>query len=184
MTDTRTRIRDHVRANPGRHFNALARELDLAPGQVQYHLRRLLGEDLIRETYYGQTHYYPAACGPWDRGAYALARRETARRILVALLRRGVARPGAVAEELGVARSTLEWHLSHLVEQGLVEKRRGERNRVSLALARPADTARVLDRVDPSLADRLLDRFQRLVDRLLADAAGSEFEPAPESEFE
>ena len=40
-TDTRERIAAHVEHNPGVHFSELVRDLDLAPGQVQYHLRRL-----------------------------------------------------------------------------------------------------------------------------------------------
>jgi len=48
-----------------------------------------------------------------------------------------------------------------------VEKRRDARNRVTLALTRPEDTVRVLDAVQPSVPERFVDRFERLVDDLL-----------------
>ncbi|WP_129117018.1 winged helix-turn-helix transcriptional regulator [Halegenticoccus tardaugens] len=169
MSATRDRIATHVREHPGVHFNELTRALDLAPGQVQYHLRRLLGEGtVIVEDLYGRTHYYPPTFDGWERGALALVRRETARDVIGHLLANDEATPSEVAESIGVARSTLEWHLDHLVEQSVVEKRYDERNRVTLALERPAETARLLRSVSPSLPERFSDRFTRLFDRLLA----------------
>jgi predicted transcriptional regulator len=168
VTDTRERIAAHVEARPGVHFRGLVRDLDLAPGQVQYHLRRLVGDEVVAEALYGRTHYYPPEFSAWERGALALVRRETARDALGYLMAEGPSPPGEVAAGIGVARSTLEWHLDHLEAQGVVEKRRDGR-RVTLALARPDDTADLLAAVEPSLPERLVDRFERLVDRLLEE---------------
>jgi predicted transcriptional regulator len=168
VTDQRERIFEHVAAHPGRHFSALTRQLDLAPGQVQYHLRKLRGRGRVtEERLYGRTHYYPPGYAAWERGAIALLRRETARDVLFYLLEQGPSSPSAVADAVGVARSTLEWHLDHLTEQDLVEKRRGEGNRVTLAATRPEATVRLLRTVSPSFPERLFDRFTRLVDGLL-----------------
>ncbi len=170
MTDTRDRIAAHVDAHPGVHFRRVVRDLDLAPGQVQYHLRRLTGDGtVVAEDLYGRTHYYPPEFSAWERGALALVRRETARDALGHLMAEGPTPPAEVAEGIDVARSTLEWHLDHLEEQGLVEKRRNA-GRVTLALARPDDTADLLASVSPSLPGRLVDRFERLVDRLLEES--------------
>ncbi|WP_254545896.1 winged helix-turn-helix transcriptional regulator [Halomarina pelagica] len=169
MTRQRTRIRDHVRTNPGVHFNAVVRNLDLAPGQVQYHLRRLLGQGAVVEArLYGQTHYYPPAYGPWERGALALLRRETARDVVVFLLEAGPASPDAVADAVDIARSTLEWHLDRLTEREIVDKVRDGR-RVTLVVARPEATARLLTDLSPSLPERMVSRFARLVDSLLEE---------------
>ncbi|MFB6107647.1 MAG: winged helix-turn-helix transcriptional regulator [Haloplanus sp.] len=168
MSETRARIERHVRDHPGVHFNELVRSLDLAPGQVQYHVRRLLDrEDVARERLYGRTHYYPPAFDAWERGTLALVRRETARDVLGYLLERGDAPPGEVADALGVARSTLEWHLDHLVERDVVEKERDADGRVTLTLVRPEATRDLLGAVSPSLPDQFVDRFTRLVDDLL-----------------
>lgn len=170
MTDQRARIEAYVASHPGTHFNGLVRTLDLAPGQAQYHLRRLLGGGaVVAETLYGRTHYYTPEYGAWERGAIAVARRETARDVLLYLIRRGESAPAAVTDELGIARSTLEWHLDHLVEQGLVRKRRDARNRVTLVLRRPEETVRLLEAIEPSLPDRFVDRFARLIDDLLSE---------------
>lgn len=170
MSDTRQRIANHVETEPGIHFSGLVRELDLARGQVQYHLHRLRETDtVVAEQWYGRTHYYPDEFDAWERGALALLRRETARDVLVWLLANESDRPATVADDLGIARSTLEWHLDNLVERRVVEKRRDDHGHVTLALVRPDATARLLGEVDPSVPDRLLDRFTRLVDSLLEE---------------
>ncbi|MFC6731182.1 MULTISPECIES: winged helix-turn-helix transcriptional regulator [unclassified Haladaptatus] len=170
MTHQRERIYAHIDAHAGLHFNELTRQLDLAPGQVQYHTRKLERQErIVAESLFGQTHYYPPAFTAWERKTLALFRRETARDVLIYLLEHGPERPGAVADALTIARSTLEWHLDNLVEAEIVEKRRDERGRVTLALCRPEETARLLGKITPSLPDSLVDRFVRLVDSLLAE---------------
>lgn len=167
MTQTRATIRTHVHDDAGIHFNELVRQSEYAPGQIQYHVRRLIDAgEVVRSEFYGRTHYYPPSYDEWERGALALFRRETARSIVIYLLEHEPAAPADVADSLGIARSTLEHHLGHLVEQDVVEKRYDERNRVTLVLPDRARTASVLSTVTPRLPDRFLDRFARLVDDL------------------
>lgn len=167
---TRTRIYRHIESHPGVHFNELVRTLDIANGQVQYHTHRLLGENAIaREEFYGRTHYYPPEYAGWSRGFLALARRETTRDILFDLLEHGPARPNGVASRVGIARSTLEWHLAHLVEQNVIEKRRDAHDHVTLTLHRQEAMLDLLQTIEPSLPERLVDRFERLLDHFLDD---------------
>ena len=95
-----------------------------------------------------------------------MLRRETARDILVYLISNGSTAPNSVAGGLEIARSTLEWHLDHLVEQDLVRKKRNAQNHVTLELGHPEETTRMQE-VKRSVANRLVDRFTRLVDGLL-----------------
>jgi len=176
MTHQRDRIREFVAANPGVHFNKVKRSLDLGTGQVQYHLGKLeQTNEVVGESFYGRTHYYTPDYGEWERGALAVLRRETARDILVYLFSNGPTAPKTVAEGLEIARSTLEWHLDHLVEQELVIKKRDAQNHVTLELAHPGETTRMLQEVNPSIANRVVDRFTRLVDGLLeTDTSGTD----------
>ncbi len=168
MTDTRTRIERHIRRNPGVHFNELVRSLEFAPGQVQYHVRELLAEDgVVEEQLYGRTHYYDPTFESWERGLLALFRRETSRDVLGHLLAEGTASPAETADAVGIARSTLEWHVSRLVERDVVRKERDERGRVTLVVAHPERTRELLREISPSIPERFLDRFTRLVDGFL-----------------
>jgi len=165
MTDVRRRVREHVRTNPGVHFNALARNLDIATGQAQYHLHRLgRNDEVIAERIRGRTHYFDPEYDAWERRLLALYRRETARELLTLLLDEGRLPAAALADRLDLARSTVSWHLDSLSEAGVVETHRGARGRVEVTLARPEETERFLREVSPSLADRLVDRFVNLVD--------------------
>lgn len=166
---TRERVLAHVQAHPGVHVNALERQLDLAAGQVQYHLRRLRERDaVVADERYGRTHYFPPGYSPRERRTLALARRETARELMLLLLEQEEATAGELTEQLEIARSTLSYHADRLVESALVEKRRGKDGRVRFSLTDPEETLRLLETIRPSLPDRLLDRFTRLVDDLLA----------------
>jgi predicted transcriptional regulator len=171
MSKTRKRVARRIHTAPGIHFNELVRVLDLAPGQVQYHLKQLCSSGAVTdEQRYGRTHYYPPECNEWRRGALSLLRRETAGDIVALLCDRGPTRPQTIADDLDIARSTLEWHADHLTEQDVIVKERDERNHVTFALARPAETTRLLREVTPSSPALMVDRFMRLTDRLLADA--------------
>ena len=172
MNETRKHIADHIDDNPGVHFKGVIDQLDIASGQVQHHVYRLIRDDeVVEESLYGRSHYFPPSYDEWERGALALLRRETARGVLVELLETDGRAPADLADAVGVARSTLEWHLDHLVEQSVVEKRRDDAGRVTVHLTDPEDTALLLAEVTPSYSDRFVDRFMRLVDQLLEDAA-------------
>jgi predicted transcriptional regulator len=171
VTGPRDRIASLVRESPGVHFRGLVRSLDLAPGQVQYHVRHLQDDGRVASTSVrGRTHYFEPSIDEQTRRAVALLRRETARDVVVLLAAQGPASPTAVTDDLDIARSTLEHHLSGLVAADLVRKAYDERGRVTLALGDEALVARGLSGVRLTLPERLVDRFTRLIDDLLEDA--------------
>ena len=162
---TRERIHSHIAVHPGVHFNEIVRDLDLATGQVQYHLRRLIRRDqVVDRPLYGKTHYYAPCFDEWEQRVLALARRETPREMLFYLLDQGATRAGNVADDLDIARSTLEWHLTRLDEQGIVQKQRQGAGNVRIAITEPDRTVALLARVTPTASDKLADRFLRFVD--------------------
>lgn len=170
MTHTRDRIKAHVDSNPGVNFSTLVEDLDLATGQVQYHLRKLCNsEELVREEVAGRTHYFDPDFGPTDRTAIALFRQETTRELVLVLLEDGSARPADLVDHLDLARSTVEWHLSKLIDADLVEKEYDERGRVTVELVDPERSRHLLREITPSLPDRFVDRFTRLLDQFLDD---------------
>ncbi|MEF8771193.1 winged helix-turn-helix transcriptional regulator [Halodesulfurarchaeum sp.] len=170
MGNTRTRIADTVQTKPGIHFNGIVRTCDLATGQVQYHLDRLLSEDvLVKADLYGRSHFFPTEYDEWERSTLSLLRRETTREVAAVILESGPTRPNELVEELGLARSTLEWHVNHLVEQDVVEKRYTTSEPVVLEVSRPKDLIELVQKADPTLLGQMVGHFTRLVDRMLAE---------------
>jgi predicted transcriptional regulator len=168
--DPRKTILDYVSENPGVHFNELVRSVEMATGQVQYHMYRLTKRgDIDGDSLYGRTHYYPAEYPEDRRGAVALLRRETAREVVVYIVENGETRPDELAEALDVARSTVEWHLGRLEEQSLVSKSRGDGGRVTVSAVDEDRTVEMLSDISPSLADTVVDRFVTMVDRMLEE---------------
>lgn len=156
MTDVRQRVREHVRDNPGVHFNALTRNLDVATGQAQYHLHRLDRQDaVVAERIRGRTHYFTPEYDAWERRTLALYRRDTDRDLVALLLDDGRLPAATLADRLGLARSTVSWHLDSLSDAGVVETSRGARGRVEVSLARPAETDRLRREVAGSFTGRV-----------------------------
>lgn len=166
MSATRDRIRDHVSETPGVHFNQLSRDLDLATGQVQYHIRKLSrAGEITAVDVTGKTHYFDPIYDPWEQYAIAYLRRETTREIVVRLHANGPMKPARIATELDLARSTIEWHLSNLDDHNIVTK--SATTPLTVSLVHPDRTADLLEEISPSLPERLVDRFIRTVDELL-----------------
>jgi len=172
VSDTRAAVRDCVCRNPGIHFNEISRQLDIATGQTQHHIKRLLrSQELTSEEICGRTHYYPPTYTAWERGVIALLRRETTREIVLTLLEDNQQPPAELAASLDLARSTVEWHLSNLVDRDVVEKKtltdsNGTKQFV-VELNEPDTVYRLLREIEPRPSDRLADRFARLTDQLL-----------------
>ncbi len=170
MSDTRSRIRDCINREPGIHFNDITRELDIATGQTQYHVRKLVGAGkLHKESIEGRTHYFPPTYSAWEREAIALLRRETTREMVLYLLRNDPAPPAELTAQLDLARSTVEWHLSRLIEHDIAQKEpvKSEDSRLVVTLSNKQELYRLLREIEPRLLDRVVDRFSRLTDELL-----------------
>lgn len=165
--DTQDQIRAYVHTNIGIHFNEIVRESAFATGQVQYHLYRLIDDgEVVRNEFYGQTHYYPPEYDEQAQAELALLRRETVREIIIYLLGAEPARPTAVVDTLDIARSTLEYHLDRLVDHDVVEKTYDEQKRVHLRLENPERMAKLLSIVELTMTDQMVAGLSCLVDDL------------------
>lgn len=158
---------------PGAHLRGIERLTRLPLGQVLYHLDRLERMGLVvskRDA--GFRRYYSAsAVRRGERPVLAALRHDAPRRLILALLQRGPLPHKDLQEALGLAGSTLSFHLQRLLSAGVVERLPREEGR-AFALAQPELARRELVRYRASFADPEVDRF---VDGLAEDpAAGAE----------
>lgn len=158
--DTRKEIFEYVRANPGVHFSQLKRDLDMETGLLQYHLRELERYGVLEsEEHQGKRRVFVTReLDPEERQILATLRYETTRRILLFLLESGPSRNSSIAEEIGVTPATISWHLSNLIDAGVVE--RVKDGRTSLyRVANEELTVQLLVRFQESFVDRAVDRI-------------------------
>ena len=118
----RGQIFGYVNSHPGANFSQIMKELNLKNGVLAYHLNTLEREELIRSMRDGSFRRY-----------YPRSGRDVPFEIQKVILDRVARMPGipqgVLADELGLGRQVLDYHLDHLVQTGhLRMERRGKRN--------------------------------------------------------
>jgi predicted transcriptional regulator len=153
-SSTRLSIFDAIRRYPGIHVRGLARNLRMEVALVQYHLRAL-GEDGLVESHEqgGYTRYYPTkkakegVVDPMDMPLLGLLREEAPLHVVLTLLDQGPLTHKELAEETGMGKSTLSYHLTKLAQAGLIERTPGT---TRIQLAQRARIQRILAAYKPT----------------------------------
>lgn len=157
---TRKEIFEHVETNPGIHFSQLKRDLDMETGLLQYHLSELEDHDVLEsEEYQGKRRVFVSReLDEEERAILAVLRYETTRRILLYLLEEGPTRNSDIAEAVGVTPATISWHLSNLLEEGIVDSIVDGRT-TRYEVQNEDLTVQLLVRYQESFVDRAVDRI-------------------------
>jgi predicted transcriptional regulator len=161
----RQRLLQLIEQYPGLHTRELARRVRMSEALAAYHLNALVSEQVVEVTEDGmfRRHYLRGQrVTQDDRVWMALLRRPVALHITLYILQNGSATHMAITEELGLAKSTMSYHLSALVQAGFLRREQDQfvledRERVERILNRWAPT--------PDLADRFADVFGRFYRR-------------------
>lgn len=169
--ETRRKIYELIRKSPGIHFREIERRLNIAIGNLQYHLYYLEKENLIRSERDGEyIRYYPKDCmlDEIDRKIISFLRRRTARRILIYLLTNPNANNKEIAQGIGLSPSTISWHLNKLLEAKIVERKK--EGRESFFRVKDLErVARLLITYKESFLDRLVEGFVEVWERAELD---------------
>ena len=123
-SDVRDAIVGYLAATPGAHFSKLRDDLQLGTGESQHHLRRLEGDDVVVHRKDGDyKRYFPAGrFSGFEQRALGYLRRETPRRMLIALLRDPSATGSDLAAAADVSRSTVSKYAAELDAAGLLSR--------------------------------------------------------------
>ncbi len=126
-SDVRDAIVGYLAATPGAHFSKLRDDLQLGTGETQHHLRRLEGDGVVTHRKDGDyKRYFPAGrFTEFEQRALGYLRRETPRRMLIALLRDPTASGGDLAAAADVSRSTVSKYAAELDAAGLLSRADG-----------------------------------------------------------
>jgi predicted transcriptional regulator len=127
----RKRITEYVRMNPGVHFRQISRDLDLAIGQLDFHLNALVkGEVLVKDSSTSNARYFVRdRFTREERKTMSFLRREIPRGIVIFMMEKGEATPHEILGSFSFTHATLSYHLKRLERAGIlsVEQRGRER---------------------------------------------------------
>lgn len=116
-----------VEANPGIHFQELARKAGFGRGQLEHHLRKLQAANLVSRVE-GASYTCFFARGQHDRRVMAAApllRSDGGRAVLGVLQELPGATSRQIAARLGLSAGTVSYHVKRLREAGLLESSGG-----------------------------------------------------------
>lgn len=145
-SNAREAIAGYLTTTPGAHFSKIRDDLTLGTGETQHHLRKLVSSDAIESREDGEyRRFFPSdRFDEFEQIVLGYLRRETPRRMLLALLDDPGMTGASLADAVGVSRPTISKHASALAEAGLLERDEGYRVRkpeiVIALLVRYADS--------------------------------------------
>ncbi|UCE38007.1 MAG: winged helix-turn-helix transcriptional regulator [Thermoplasmata archaeon] len=119
---TRGKIHGYILANPGDHYNSIKKALDISNGSFAYHLHVLEREGVIKSKRDGiYRRFYPSEMRLPSNANHL-------KEIQKLIIERIKESPGMsqtdIASSLGVASSTIHYHIQDLISADLVEAKR------------------------------------------------------------
>lgn len=120
----RRRVFEAISHVPGTHLRRLSRELRLAIGSVEHHLRQLERHGLVFSYRAGRrkSYFETGALEPQDAAILHALRKPSWGRSLERLLERGEAEPSQIARDTGISPDAASYALRRMCAAGLVDR--------------------------------------------------------------
>ncbi len=120
---TRYKIHGYLIGNPGAHFGLIKQDLNMPNGQLAYHLRQMMGANIIYSKEDGiRKRFYPKDF-PKSKGSEHYFS-DTQEKILgVIKMKSGISQK-KIAASIGISRQVAGYHLTKMEEIGLIKKER------------------------------------------------------------
>jgi len=161
----RVQILEFIKANPGSHLRGIKRELNLAMGVLQYHLRRLEKDQSIISRRRGlyKRFYKRLDFEVEEQEILGVLFQETERDLLLYLLKTPDATQKELSEFAHISASSTSWHMKRLVEAGLVKSRRQGSFVYYMAKGDPVKILTLLKSYHPRIWERWAGRLADLL---------------------
>jgi DNA-binding transcriptional ArsR family regulator len=123
LNNTRREIYQYICRYPCSHLTGIAKDLNMTPPSIEYHLKKMLNEHLICTKRVGKkTVYYPfEMVAEEDIPLLALIHDRKAKQILAAVLKSPCLMQKEISGILSLKRQTVRWYIARLKEAGLVD---------------------------------------------------------------
>jgi DNA-binding MarR family transcriptional regulator len=123
LNNTRREIFQYICKYPCSHLTGIAKDLSMTPPSIEYHLKKMLKEQLIDTERVGKkTVYYPRKMvASEDIPLLALIHDRKAKMILAAVLQSPCLMQKEISKLLQLKRQTVRWYIARLKDAGLVD---------------------------------------------------------------
>jgi predicted transcriptional regulator len=148
-SDARDALTGYVATTPGAHFSKVRDDLSLGTGETQYHLEKLVEAGVIESRRDGDYRRYFVAgrFSAFEQRALGYLRRDTARRMVLALLQAPELSASELAARLDVSRPTVSKYAGDLESAEVLSRADG------YALRRPETLLLLLVRYADSFGE-------------------------------
>jgi uncharacterized membrane protein/DNA-binding MarR family transcriptional regulator len=158
----RGQVYGYIKANPGEHYNAIKKALDMKNGTLVYHLQTLEREEYIKSASDGRyKRFYPAGMKVPDEPTRKL------NKIQEIILRLIGESPGIsqkeIAEEIGLSSATINYHINVMIKAKVIRLEKIGRTTHCYVLddeEGPEPVAEAEDQVEERAEDQVEDRIE------------------------
>jgi DNA-binding MarR family transcriptional regulator len=140
-------VYEYIRMHPGTHVRAMAKDLHLGTGDLQYHLFWLEKHGFVKTKKGGfYRHVFPTSSFDDDQEVLlSVLSQETPREILLLLLHRPDMTQGDIARRLGHSQPSISWRMDRLLKLGMIRKKRASGGGGSMVYEVAADRDDTID---------------------------------------
>ncbi len=158
--ESRRRIYNFVRKNPGVYMREIQRALEMGTGVLQYQLDYLVKKGLLSVYVDGRRkrYYCTESVSAPDKNILAMLRQKVPRRIMMVCISKNGADFHSIAEFVGSSKSNISFHLSKLIKMGIIEERE-EGGEKRYYVRDPEKISDFIVTYRESYLDDLVDRF-------------------------
>jgi predicted transcriptional regulator len=166
--DVRDEIYKFVNENPGIRYRELLRLLGISNGVLTYHLGILEKSGQIkveRQSNNRVSRYFVASISKQDSDIIGCFRNNVTRNITIYILKNEYCTFNEIADHLGMAPSTVSWHIKRLKEVGILEVTQGS-ERLLYSVTDKAQVDRVLSKYKETFTEKVIDNYTEMIDGL------------------
>ena len=158
--ESRRRIYNFVKRNPGVYMREIQRALGMGTGLLQYQLDYLVKRGLLSIYVDGRRkrYYCTENVSAPDKRTLAMLRQRVPRRIMMVCIEENGADFQRLVEFTGSSKSNVSFHLSRLIKMGIMEEREEDSGK-RYYVRNPERISELIITYRESYLDDLVDRF-------------------------
>lgn len=164
IRDNRSRIYEYIKNCPGVHLRKISKDLVIAIGDTQHHLGVLDKIGMIKSKRKGmyKVYYTVSILGKRDEDILAVLQQETPREIILYLVENPGSTQGEITHYMSLTAPTINWHMSNLIDIGLVTNHKEGRFVKYYIEGDVNDIIDLLKSYYPTIWSKLSDRLAEL----------------------